>query len=135
MTKGRVQFMDIVIEFVVKDIFKAADFYIKYLGFKIEFTEYKPVSWMQLRNENIIIMLVTYDYAKEDIPKFKDFSLSTNLYKFRYNNLDKVKEIYENLKRDNKKIFLDLRKIEFRYEFGVFDEDGNMILVTKVIDN
>ncbi len=127
--------MDIVIEFVVKDIFKSSEFYTKYLGFNIEFTEYEPTSWMQLRNGNTIIMLVTYDYAKKDIPNLKDFSLSTNLYKFRYDTLDKVKEIYESLKNDDKRIFLDLRKSDYRYEFGVYDEDNNMILVTKVTDD
>ena len=43
---------DVVIEFVVEDIFKSAEFYKKYLGFEIEFTEYKPTSWMQLKNGN-----------------------------------------------------------------------------------
>lgn len=127
--------MDIVIEFVVHDIFKSREFYTKYLGFKVEFTEYEPVSWMQLKNDNVTLMLVTYDYATKDIPNFKELSLSTNLYKFRYNSLDKIKEIYENLKKDNKEIFLDFRKSDFRYEFGVYDEDKNMILVTKVTEN
>ena len=117
--------MDIVIEFVVSDIFKSSEFYTKYLGFEIEYAEYEPISWMQLKNQNSCIMLVTYDYATKDIPKFKEFSLSTNLYKFRYNSLDKIKEIYENLKRDNKKIFLDLRKSDFRYEFGIYDYKSN----------
>ena len=127
--------MEIVIEFVVNNIDKAADFYTKYFGFKIEFTEYNPISWMQLRNDNTIIMLVTYDYAKDDINGFKSYTASTNLYKFRYDNLDKIKEIYNNLKKDNREIFLDFRKADFRYEFGVFDEDNNMILVTNVTDN
>ena len=126
--------MEIVIEFVVKDIFKSSEFYTKYLGFKIEFTEYDPVEWMQLRNGNTIIMLVTYDYAKRDIEEFKDFTKSTNLYKFRYDSLDEVKEIYELMKKDNKNIFLDLRKADFRYEFGVYDEDDNMILITKATE-
>lgn len=127
--------MDIVIEFVVSDIFKSAEFYTKYLGFEIEFTEYEPVSWMQLKNENVTIMLVTYDYAEKDIPGFKEYTLSTNLYKFRYESLDKLKEIYESLKRDNKEIFLDFRKSDFRYELGVYDEDRNMILITKVTED
>ena len=127
--------MDIVIEFVVKDILKASKFYTKYLGFEIELMEYEPVSWMQLKNGNVVLMLVTYEYAKEDIPQFKEFSVSTNLYKFRYNDLEKVKEIYKNLKMNHKEIFLDFRKSDFRYEFGVYDEDGNMILVTKVTDD
>lgn len=126
--------MNTVIEFVVSDLYKSAEFYIKYLGFKEEFTEYDPPSWMQLKNGETIIMLVTYDYAKKDIPNFKDYTLSTNLYKFRYSSLDEVKEIYENMKKDNKNIFLDFRKSDYRYEFGVYDEDGNMILVTKVTD-
>lgn len=127
--------IDIVIEFVVKDIFKSAEFYAKYLGFEIQFTEYEPVSWMQLKNDNVTIMLVTYDYAKDDIPDFKEYTLSTNLYKFRYESLDKLKEIYESLKKDNKEIFLDFRKSDFRYELGVYDEDRNMILITKVTED
>lgn len=121
---------DIVIEFVVKDVFKSAEFYTKYLGFDVEFTEYEPISWIQLRNNNSIIMLVTYDYTKADIPGFKERSLSTNLYKFRYDNLDQVKEIYELLKKDGREIFLDLRETDYGHEFGVYDEDKNMILVS-----
>ena len=127
--------MEVVIEFVVADIYKSSEFYTKYLNFKIERTQYNPVSWMQLRNGNTILMLVTYDYAKKDIDNFKDYTPSTNIYKFCYDNLDKVKEIYNNLKKDNKDIFLDLRKADYRYEFGVYDEDKNMILVTKLTDN
>ena len=126
--------MEIVIEFVVLDIFKSSEFYTKYLGFTIEFTEYDPISWMQLRNGNTIIMLVTYDYTKKDIIGFKKNTKSTNLYKFCYDSLDKVKELYNILKKDNKKFFLDYRKADYRYEFGVYDEDDNMILVTKLTD-
>lgn len=80
-------------------------------------------------------MLVTYDYTKMDIPDFKAYTKSTNLYKFCYDSLDIIKKIYNNLKEDNKEIFLDLRKSDFRYEFGVYDEDKNMILVTKVTED
>lgn len=80
-------------------------------------------------------MLVTYDYAKKDIPNFKKYTTSTNLYKFRYDSLDQIKKIYEEIKKDNKEIFLDFRKADFRYEFGVYDEDDNMLLITKVTDN
>lgn len=126
--------MEIVVEFVVSDIFKSSEFYTKYLGFTIELTEYDPISWMQLRNGNTIIMLVTYDYTKKDIIGFKKNTKSTNLYKFCYDSLDKVKELYNILKKDNKKFFLDYRKADYRYEFGVYDEDDNMILVTKLTD-
>ena len=34
--------MEIVIEFVVDDIFKSSDFYTKYLGLTIESSEYEP---------------------------------------------------------------------------------------------
>lgn len=122
--------MEIVIEFVVKDIFKSAEFYTKYLGFEIELTEYEPVSWMQLKNNNTTIMLVTYDYTKNDIPGFKEYTPSTNLYKFRYESLDKIKNIYESLKKDNRELFLDFRKMDYGYELGVYDEDQNMLLIT-----
>lgn len=87
------------------------------------------------KKNNTILMLVTYEYAKKDIPNFKEYQDSTNLYKFRYDSLDKVKEIEKRLKKDNKEIFLDLRKADYRYELGVYDEDKNMILITKPTDN
>ena len=127
--------MEVIIEFVVKDIFKSSDFYTKYLGFKIEMTEYEPISWMQLRNGNTILMLVTYDYAKKDINNFKEYTCSTNLYKFRYDSLDEIKEIYNKIKNDNQSTFLELRKADYRYESGVYDPDNNMILVTKATEN
>lgn len=123
--------MDIVVELVVKDIQKAAEFYTKYLGFAIDFTEYDPVSWMQLSNGEAKIMLVTYDFTKNDIAGFKEFSPSTNLYKFRYDSLDEVKQIRQKLLDDKKHIFLDLRKVDYGFEMGVFDEDANMILVSN----
>lgn len=127
--------MEVIIEFVVDDIYKSSDFYTKYFDFEIEVTEYNPVSWMQLKNGNTRIMLVTYEYTKDDISGFKEYSESTNLYKLCYDNLDKIKEIYEKLRADNKEIFLDLRKADYRYEFGVYDEDKNMILVTMATDS
>ena len=90
--------MKIVVELVVKDIQKSSEFYTKYFGFKIDFTEYEPISWMQLSNDNTILMLVTYDYAKMDIPDFKAYTKSTNLYKFRFESFDTIKKIYNNLK-------------------------------------
>lgn len=123
--------MDIVIEFVVKDIQKAAEFYTKYLGFKIDFCEYEPVSWMQLSCGENKIMLVTYDFTAKDISGFKHFTPSTNLYKFRFDSLEQVKSIRESLLKDKKQIFLDLRQTDYGYEMGVFDEDKNMILVSN----
>ena len=35
------------------------------------------------------------------------------------------------LKNDNKNIFIDFRRADYRYVFGVYDEDSNMIVVTK----
>ena len=123
--------MEIVLELVVKDVEKAAEFYTKYLDFKIDFTEFEPVSWIQLSNGNTRLMLVTYDFTKNDIKDFKEYTRSTNIYKFMYDDLDKVKELYERLKKDNKDIFIEFRQAAYRYEFGVYDEDKNMILVTK----
>ena len=126
--------MDIVIEFVVKDIEKAAKFYTEYLGFKVDFCEYEPVSWMQLSSGENKIMLVTYDFTQNDIPGFKKFTPSTNLYKFRYDDLEQVKKIRSLLIENKKQIFLDLRKQAYGYEMGVFDEDNNMILISKNFD-
>ena len=80
-------------------------------------------------------MLVTYDYTKKDIEGFKDFTPSTNLYKFCYESLEEVEALYDRFQKDKKEIFLELRKADFRYEFGVYDEDKNMILVTLFTKN
>lgn len=124
--------MEIIIEFVVKDIQKAAAFYTKYLDFEIEYTQYEPLSWMQLKHGNTKLMLVTYDYTKNDIKGFKEYTPSTNLYKFCYDNLEKIEDISNKLKKDNKNIFLELRKADYRYELGVYDEDNNMLLLTML---
>lgn len=123
--------MEVVLEFVVKDVIKASEFYKKYLGFKVDYTEFTPIQWVQLSKENTRIMLVNYDFTKKDINGFKKYSKSTNIYKFMYEDLDEIKEIYDKLKKDKKEIFLDFRKAYLRYEFGVYDEDNNMILITK----
>lgn len=69
----------------------------------------------------------------QEIPSYCISNQSPNLYKFRC-NFDTLKQILEQLKKDQKEIFLDFRKSSFRYEFGVYDEDHNMILVTCVTD-
>ena len=126
--------MEIALEFVVKDINKSAEFYVKYFGFEIEIEEYEPTAWMQLRKGNTILMLVTYDFTKKDIEGFKEYTPSTNLYKFCYDSLDEVKELYNVLKNENVKFFLDFREADYRYEFGIYDLDNNMILITKLKD-
>lgn len=123
--------MEIVLELVVKDLEKSKNFYTKYLGFKVDFTELDPVSWMQLSCGNTRLMLVTYDFTKNDIENFKEYTRSTNIYKFMYDDLDKIKEMYESLKKDKKDIFVEFREAAYRYEFGVYDPDKNMILITK----
>ena len=81
--------MEIVLELVVKDVEKAAEFYTKYLDFKIDFTEFEPISWIQLSNGNTRLMLVTYDFTKNDIKNFKEYTRSTNIYKFIEMNINK----------------------------------------------
>lgn len=81
------------------------------------------------------VVIRTYVWYNWYIRRVISYTLSTNLYKFRYDSLDRIKEIYESLKRDNKEIFLDFRKSDYRYELGVYDEDRNMVLITKVTED
>ena len=47
-----------------------------------------------------------------------------------------IEQILDNkIKNDNQSTFLELRKADYRYEFGVYDPDNNMILVTKATEN
>ncbi len=122
---------EIINELVVSDIEKAINFYVEVFKFEIEYTDGNPVSWVQLKKDNVKLMLESYESAKNEIVGLPPITKSVNIMKFEYENYEEFKKIYEKCTALEIKIFMDYRKTEYgKIEFGILDADDNMILVT-----
>ena len=126
---------NIINEFVVENVGNSIKFYENNFGFSIDFTDGDPVNWAQLKKDNYLLMLVDYDTAKEEINSLPEKTKSSNLIKFEYSSLNEIKEIYNNLKKNNVEFFADYAEMDYgKAEFGVYDLDKNMILVAAPIE-
>lgn len=126
---------NIINEFVVENVGNSIKFYENNFGFSIDFTDGDPVNWAQLKKDNYLLMLVDYDAAKEEINSLPEKTNSSNLIKFEYSSLNEIKEIYNNLKKNNVEFFADYTEMDYgKAEFGVYDLDKNMILVAAPIE-
>lgn len=122
---------EIINELVVSDIEKAINFYVEVFEFEIEYTDGSPISWVQLKKDNVRLMLENYENVNKEIVGFPPKTKSANLIKFEYENYGDFKKIYEKCNALKIKTFLDYRKTEYgKIEFGILDADDNMILVT-----
>ena len=78
-----------------------------------------------------ILMLQDYDEAKKEISSIPKKTSSSNLIRFEFDNAGDTKEVYASLKRDGIRIFIDYAKTDYgKIEFGAYDPDGNMIIVS-----
>ncbi len=124
---------ELVIELIVKDIKKTVDFYEKYFNFSIEMAapDNENFTWVQITNQNIKIMMQDFNQTKDEIINFPNTLASSNLIVLKYNNVEKIKEIYKLLLNDKIKFFTDIKETEYgTVEFGVFDPNNNMVLVS-----
>lgn len=125
----------IVNELVVDDIQKSIKFYEENFKFKIELTDGSPITWVQLEKDEIKIMLEDYNSVKSEIKNYPNKVNTSNLIKFEYNNLQEIEEMYNIAKQNNIEFFMDYIKTDYgKVEFGIFDPDKNMILVSAIID-
>ena len=123
--------MIIINELTVSDVEKSIKFYTTYFGFRAELTEGEPLSWAQLDRGGAILMLQDYGEAKKEIIGMPKKTNSSNLIRFEFDNAGDTKEIYVSLKRDGIRIFIDYAKTDYgKIEFGAYDPDGNMIIVS-----
>ncbi len=123
---------ELIIELIVKDIKKSTDYYCKYFDFKVDmkFPDNDDFTWIQLTNNNNKIMMQDYNETKKEINNLPN-SVSSNIMLLKYNDVSKLKEIYNMIISDNIKIFMDIKETEYgTVEFGVFDPDNNMIIVS-----
>jgi len=126
---------NIINEFVVEDVSKSIKFYEDNFDFSVDFTDGDPVNWAQLKKDNYLLMLVEYNTAKDEINRLPEKTNSSNLIKFEYSSLQEIKDIYNNLKKNNVEFFADYTEMDYgKAEFGVYDIDKNMILVAAPLE-
>lgn len=124
--------INIINEFTVKNIDKAIKFYEDSFNFKVEETDGNPVTWVQMKKGDVVIMLEDYKEVIKEIDKFPIKTNTSNLVKFKYDNKEEVKEIYKSFKDKDIEFFMELKQTEYgTIEFGVFDLDKNMIIVSN----
>ena len=124
--------VNIVNEFVVNNIEKAIEFYKDNFNFEIEETDGNPVTWVQMKKDNIIIMFEDYKEVCREIHGFPTKNITSNLIKFKYDSSKEVEQLYKDLKEKSIGLFMDLKQTEYgTLEFGVFDLDKNMIIVSN----
>lgn len=124
----------IINELIVENVQKSIKFYEDNFNFKTDITEGEPIIWAQLKKDGVIIMLENYDIVKNSISDYPSKVNNSNLIKFEYDNLEEIKELYNVLKYKDIKFFMEYTETNYgKVEFGVFDLDKNMILVSALI--
>lgn len=124
----------IINELAVSNVSDAAKFYEEYFGFTMEASEGYPIIWAQLANGSAALMLEDYGAAKKEMPDFPEKTKSSNLLMLEYDNSGEVANLYEDLAKKGAKFFKDYEETDYgKVEFGVYDLDGNMILVSAAI--
>lgn len=124
--------INIINEFTVKNIDKAVKFYEDSFNFEVKETDGNPITWVQMKKGDVIIMLEDYKEVIKEIDKFPIKTNTSNLVKFKYDNIEEVEEIYKNFKKKDIEFFMELKQTEYgTIEFGIFDLDKNMIIVSN----
>ena len=121
-------------ELIIKNLDESIKFYQDMFDFEIEDTSGNPINWVQLKKDNIRIMLEDYKNTKELFNNKIEKTNSYNQIILDYDTLKEAKEIYKKLKDNNIEFFVDYYEAEYgKAEFGIYDPDRNMILVSALI--
>ena len=126
--------INIVNELVVSDVASSIKFYKDNFGFVTEFVEGTPITWAQIKKDNIIIMLEDYNEIKNEIVNYPQKSNSSNLIMFEYSSVEEAKDLYNSLKENRVDFFANYTETDYgKVEFGICDLDNNMILISASI--
>ena len=128
--------VNIINELAVSNVANSIKFYEDNFGFAVEFTEGTPVTWAQIKKDDLIMMLEDYNVVKNEIEQYPEKTNSSNLIKFEYSSVEEVKNLYSTLKKQGVSFFNDYTKTDYgKVEFGVYDLDNNMILISALVNN
>lgn len=128
--------INIINELTVSNIEASSNFYKNIFDFEIEYSAGYPITWYQLKKGNIRIMLEDYYTVKREMDNFPKKADSSNLIKFEFDNLQEFESLYKKCKDNSVLFFLDYTKTEYgKIEFGIFDLDKNMIVVSYFVSD
>lgn len=128
--------INIINELTVSNVANSIKFYEDNFGLAVEFTEGTPVTWAQIKKDDLIMMLEDYNVVKNEIEQYPEKTNSSNLIKFEYSSVEEVKNLYSTLKKQGVSFFTDYTKTDYgKVEFGVYDLDNNMILISALVNN
>lgn len=123
--------INITNELTVSNMDDSLNFYKNIFGFEIEYTDGNPITWAQIKKDNIRLMLEDYQTANIEIKNFPMKTKSSNIIIFEYDNLDEIKSLYDTCKNHQCVFFMDYVETEYgKIEFGIEDLDHNMILIS-----
>ncbi len=125
---------NIINELIVLDVEKSIAFYEKNFGFVVEFSEGNPITWAQLKKDNLIIMLEDYSEVKKEIINYPEKVNSSNLIKFEYGSVEEINNLCDVLKENGVMFFLEYKETDYgKIEYGIYDLDNNMIIISARI--
>jgi uncharacterized glyoxalase superfamily protein PhnB len=122
---------NIIIELTVSNICKSIEFYTEIFGFNVEYSVGTPITWAKLNKNEQKIMLEDYKIVTEEIENYPIKVQSTNIIKFEVDSLEELNILYEKCKYKDCDILIDFNKTDYgKIEFGVYDLDKNLIIVS-----
>ena len=124
---------NIINEFIVKNVEDSIKFYEENFGFRTTMTDGNPIVWAQLENGNYTIMFNSYDDIKGALNDYPEKANTSNIVMFEYENVEDLKQIYENFKNKNIEFFEEYTVTDYgKIEFGIYDLDKNLIMISAM---
>ena len=125
---------NIINELIVSEVEKSIEFYKNNFGFVVEFSEGNPVTWAQLKKDNLVIMLEDYNEVRKEIINYPEKVNSSNLIKFEYGSVEEINNLCDVLKENGVMFFLKYKETDYgKIEYGIYDLDNNMIIISAHI--
>lgn len=121
---------NIINELVVKEIEISILFYQEIFDFSLDKSDGNPVNWVQLKNDNNILMLEEYGEVIKEYSDISSYKQCKNLIKFNIEEIDDFNELYNKCMSKNY-IYKDMIETAYgKKEFSVNDPDENIIIVS-----
>ena len=124
--------MKIINELIVDNILDSIKLYQDIFDFKIIDSVGNPIIWVKLQKDDIQLMLEDYNTVTKEYSNYPKKENPYNIIQFKYQDEERVKEIYNKVKDSNIKIFKDINHTEYgTVEFTILDCDNNILIISN----
>ena len=118
-------------ELVVDDVEKSLMFYETIFGYKLIDSYGEPIVWAKIKKDNCTMMLQSYKEICNEINNYPKKTNTSNIIMFRFDNKNRLLELYNEIKENKINIFLEYNETEYgNIEFGILDPDNNRIIIS-----